>query len=195
VEKFHSRLTMELFSKSYFALNRSLSKNIVICLKRTEAGFLPSLVLYDNKGGVTLSLNQFASLILEEPRIMDYLDSRSAKLDYTLSTPENPLTVSGSAGKCRFIVLRQQRGHILNVLNMAKVTYQRLIDMSSLIQRYMVRLEKAAPTCQEMYVKCQKGELCPSLHDKISEQGFDFCEFAMELLLFENGVKDDMSKV
>jgi hypothetical protein len=185
---------MELYNKRYFALNKSLSKSILICLKRNEDVFLPRLFLYGAKDSVLMSLSQFATLILEEPQIMKFMNGQADKLEFDLSTGDNELAVSGKTGAVRYVVLRQQDkcSGRLNVLSMAKATYQRLIDMSSLVQRYMVRLEKAAPVCGEMYTKYKNEDLCPSMHDKISEHGFDFCVFAMELLLFESGVQDDM---
>jgi hypothetical protein len=194
VENLHSSIAMELFNKRYFSLNKSLSKNILICLKRTENGFLPRLFLYGGKDSILMSMTQFANLILEEPRIMEFMDGRAAKFDHDLSSAEDELTISGKIGSVRFVVLRQQdkESGRINVLSMAKTTYQRLIDMSSLVQRMMVRFEKAAPVCQEMYVKYKKGDLCHTFYDQISPHGFDFCVFAMELLLFEAGVRDDV---
>lgn len=188
---------MELFNKNWFAITKTCTKNILICLKRSEDEFLPRLFLYGDKNSVEMSLTQFASLILEEPQVMDFMDKRIDKLEFKLSTPEHELDVCGSCGTVRYVVLRQkcQKTGYMNAVTMAKGTYQRLVEMSSMVQRILVRMDKAAPTCHEMQVKYKAGDLCPSFYDRISEQGFDFCAFANELTLFESGVKDDMCEL
>lgn len=190
---FRQAVGMELFHKRYFALNKSLSKNVLVALKRNGDDFVPNIFLYGAQDSVLLSLTQFATIIAEEKNLLDYLDCHVDHLEFDVSTADYHLTVCGKNVSNRFIALHQidKITGRNNVVTMARSTLVRLIDMSSMLQRILVRLEKAVPLCKEMHMKAKRRELCPSFYDRITEHGFDLCVFANELLLFEKGVVDD----
>lgn len=182
--------TMALFHKQYFSLNSSVSKNILVCLKRKEGKFSPLLHIFGDKDGVALTLDQFTTLVREKNNVLAYMDGGVQVYELDLSDKISELIASGRKGHCNMILIRQveKLSGRVNIICLAKITFVRLMELSKLILHLLTRLEKSVPECEKL-LSNQNDVL------GVNEHGLDLCALQMELSLFQTGVKDCIFKV
>lgn len=182
---------MSLFLKQYFSLNNSLSKNILICLKRKEGQFSAVLHIFGEKDGLSLSLGQYETLVSEKNNVLAYMDGGVGSLEFDIPSKDAELSAIGRKAQCPMLLMRQvdKLSGKVSVVCLAKKTYERLVELSKLIVHLMSRLEKSVPECEKLFLKCQQNDALG-----INEHGLDLAALEMELNLFEQGVKDNIFK-
>jgi hypothetical protein len=183
---------MALFQKQYFSLNNSLSKNILVCLRRKEGKFIPLLHVFSEKDGLSLTLPQYRALLCEQQNILAYMDGGVAALEFDLPSEETELNVSGRKSQCAMILMRQveKTSGKVSVICLAKKTFERLAELSSLVIHSMEKLEKSAQECEKIFTSGHQNDLVLG----VNAHGVDLHALRMELQLFEHGVKDCIFK-
>jgi hypothetical protein len=175
---------MALFQKKYFALNNSLSKNILVCLRKKDGKFSAQLNIFGEKDGITLTLGQYKGLVSEKNNVLSYMDGGVSALDFDLSGKDTELFATGRKAQCAMLLMRQvdKLSGKVNVVCLAKNTFERLMELEPLITHEMTKLDNSATECEMI-----KG-------GGVNEHGLDLCALEMEMNLFEMGVKDCIFK-
>jgi hypothetical protein len=179
---------METYLKSFYALNNSKSKNILISLVRKDDKFTPYLQVYSNKDGVRLTLAQYLELYNSCNELFEYLDGRVPNTFLNLGTEENQLFVTGIKSVCSMIGIKQLEDNRTKCICMAKSTFERLLDLKPLIVRLLNRYEQSMPDIMETARKVKAGEILP---DRFNMHGLDLHLLALELKLYSNGVTEE----
>jgi hypothetical protein len=180
---------MAQFQKSYYSLNRSNSKNILISLVHNSDGsFSPLLHIYGGKDGISLSLRQYTDLYASHDELLNFLDSRCESAFLDLSNDQNQLFCTGRRTNCSMLIFKQLDGNHTNVVCVAKNTFEKMLDLRPIINRLLLRYEQSMPDIMDVYRRQKSGE---QVIDKINTYGFDLALFGWELKHFADGVKDD----
>lgn len=180
---------MALFQKTYYNLNKSNSKCILLALVKNEDKFTPTLFIYGDKSGVRLSLRQYLELYNSNDDLFAFLDKRVKSAFLNLSNEEDgKVWISGLQTQSTMLMIRQFEKNYNNVVCIAKETFEKLLTLRPIIQRTLIRMEQSHSDIAETFQHHKAGE--KNFLDKINMFGFDVYNFAWELELFENGVTE-----
>ena len=180
---------MALYQKQYFSLNNSLSKHILVCLRRKEGKFSPVLHVFGEKDGLSLTLGQYKAMLAEKQNVLSYMNGGVNQPDFDIGSEESELNAMGRKGQVEMLLMRQldKASGKVSVICLGKRTFERLVELSELIIHAMTKLENSAKECEKIF----SGE-----HKElgVNEHGLDMKALGMELKLFEQGVKDCVFK-
>lgn len=182
---------MALYLKQYFSLNNSLSKNILVCLRKKDTKFAAALYVFGEKDGLSFTLEQFKALLSEKKNVLSYMDGGAQAIEFDLPSVETDLNGSGRKAQCAMLLLRQveKASGKVSVVCLAKKTFERLVELSDLIIHAMTKLENSAVECEKVFTSEHQNAALG-----VNEHGLDLHALGMELNLFQQGVKDCIFK-
>lgn len=182
-------LIMAHYQKTYYALNKTNSKNIMISLlQNSDDTFTPVLDIYSDKDGCQMNLRQYLDLYNASTEIFEFLDGKCKPPFINLSNDNTQLFISGQVSACKTVMFKQTHNDYTSVVCIAKNTFEMLLKLRPLIQRYLIRFEQSMGDIADTYKKVKAGD--NNIKDKINMHGFDVTNFALELKLYANGVTD-----
>jgi hypothetical protein len=150
---------MPLFSKSFYGLNHSNTKHIVIGLEVFEKHFGAVICVFGNSRGVSLSEVQYTRLYTARDSIEKYIGQQLEKFSLDLSDERRELFVEGRFGKCGMLYLQEKdlsTGEVSSIY-IAKPSLDKLFDLHGLISHRLSSINTSIPEIKSLDEQVRRG--------------------------------------